>query len=340
MQTSTFQPGLISIITPSYNQAAFLEDTLRTILLQDGVEFECLVIDGASTDGSQAVIEGYADRLSWWVSEPDRGQAEAINKGFQRARGEFVAWLNSDDLYLPGAIQTAVTALQKNPALGMVFGDALTIDETGHPLNRLSFGEWGLIDLLKFRVICQPAVFMRRSILDQAGFLDLSYHLMLDHHLWIRMARLASIQHIPQMLAAARQHAGAKNVRQASDFSQEIQRILDWIETEPDLASALEHNRRDILGGARRLQARYYLDGDQPSQALRFYSKAIGYSPGYTLKHWHRIVYSMLSLLGAKKLADRTLRSLSAQRKSRSVPMNLTRDQNWPGQNWPGLNLE
>ena len=312
-----------------------MEDSLRTVLLQVGVELEYFVIDGESTDGSQAAIEQYADRLSWWVSEPDRGQADAINKGFLHARGEIVAWLNSDDLYLPGAIQTALAVLQKNPALGMVYGDAITIDETGRPLNRLFFGEWGLLDLLKFRVICQPAVFMRRTILEQAGYLDPSYHFMLDHHLWIRMARLAPIQHIPEVLAAARHHPGAKNVRQAAGFSQEIQRVLDWIKTQPDLARLLEPNRRSIEGGAYRLQARYYLDGDQPARALRFYARAIWYSPAYALKHWHRMVYGLLSLAGAKRLADRTLRPASAQRKGRNAPATLV---NIP--DWPGLNLE
>lgn len=330
-----YKTGLISIITPSYNQGVFLEDTLRSIFLQVGADTECIVIDGGSTDDSLAVIERYAGRLAWWVSEADHGQAEAINKGFQRARGEFVAWLNSDDLYLPGAIQTAVTALQMDPRLGMVYGDAVTINETGHLLNRLSFGEWGFGDLIKFRMICQPAVFMRRSVLGQAGFLDPSYHFMLDHHLWIRLARLAPIQHIPHILAAARHHPGAKNVRQAAGFSDEIQCVLDWMEKQPDLAVLVRRERREILGGARRLQARYYLDGDQPAQALRYYIKALGYSPAYTIKHWHRMVYGLLCLVGAKKLADRTLRSASAQRKERNVPINLTE-----GSEWPGLNLE
>jgi hypothetical protein len=322
---------LVSIVTPSYNQAAFLEQTIQSVLQQDGVQLEYCVVDGASTDESPAIIRRYAHRLAWWVSEPDRGQAEAINKGFRRATGEVIAWLNSDDIYLPGAIQRAVAVLEANPALGMVYGDALSIDETGRPVNKLAFRNWSLVDLLSFRIICQPAVFMRRAVLEQAGYLDLDYHFMLDHHLWIRMARLAPIQHIPHVLAAARQHAGAKNVKQAAGFSRETQRSLEWMQTQLDLAPLFRQHKRTILGGAYRLEARYYLDGDQPGEALRYYSKALVNSPAYALKHWHRIAYAALALVGLQKSADRILRPVSARQKLLSLPPEIQVIQNWPG---------
>lgn len=343
---------LVSIVTPSFNQAAFLEQTIQSVLLQEtdeNITIEYGVVDGASTDGSLEIIQRYtaphpalwdrsrlvAHSIDWWVSEPDRGQAEAINKGFRRAHGEYIAWLNSDDLFLPGAVQKAISLLQANPELGMVFGDAITIDASGHPLNKLSFGSWGLRELLGFRIICQPAVFMRRSALErvaaQSGYLDLDYHFMLDHHLWLRLARQAPIQHIPILLAAARQHAGAKNVRQAAGFSREIGRILDWVQTQPDLAEIINANRRYILGGANRLQARYYLDGDQPAEALKYYARAVWYSPYYALKHYHRIIYALFSVVGAKKLADHILRPASARRKRQSVPAELQALKNWPG---------
>ena len=334
---------LVSIITPSFNQASFLEQTIRSVLLQEDVEIEYCVVDGASTDGSVEIIQRYAaentasepQRLSWWVSEPDRGQAEAINKGFKRARGDIIAWLNSDDLYMPGAVQKAISTLQADPSLGLVYGDAITIDEAGRPLNRLSFGDWNLHDLLAFRIICQPAVFLRRSILEQAGYLDLSYHYMLDHQLWIRMARLAPIRHLPQILAAARQHAGAKNVKQAVGFSQETQRCLEWFQTQPDLAILLAKEKRRILGGAYRLEARYYLDGGELRAALSNYAKSLWYSPGYALKHWHRIAYALLCTIGLKKLADHILLPASAQCKHLTIPSEL---KDYHG--WPGLNLE
>lgn len=293
---------LVSIITPSYNQAAYLEQTIQSVLNQADVQLEYLVIDGASTDGSLEIIQRYASRLAGWASEPDSGQAEAINKGFARATGKYIAWLNSDDLYLPGAISKAVTLLEAHPQLGMVFGNAVSIDSQGSTLNQLIFGDWGLEELLGFRIICQPAVFMRRSTLEQAGYLDPSYHFMLDHQLWLRMARLAPIQHIPETFAAARQHPGAKNVQQAAAFGDEALRILQWITEQPEFQAYYTAHRGRVTAGAYRLKARYLLDGGQPGPALQAYFQAMRHHPGFTLQHWHRMLYASLSLLGLKNM--------------------------------------
>ena len=321
--------SLISIITPSYNQAAYLEYALQSVLAQDYPDIEYLMIDGGSTDGSLDIIRRYAGRLAWWVSEPDAGQADAINKGFARAKGEYIAWLNSDDLYLPGAVAQAVAELQANPELGMIFGDAFTIDSEGRPLNPLAFGDWGLDDLMAFRIVCQPAVFMRRGVLEQAGYLEPSYHFMLDHQLWLRLARLAPIRHVAQPWAAARHHPAAKNVAHAADFSKEIFRIVDWMKSQPDLAPLVIRNRRKILAGAYRLDGRYLLDGGLPAPALKSYLRALIDDPSYTIKHGHRMAYAAASLLGISGLADRATHRLSK-------PPALI-----PGadvENWPGLN--
>jgi len=295
---------LVSIITPSYNQAAFLEQTIQSVLSQEYPSIEYILVDGGSTDGSLEIIERYRQRFAWWVSEPDSGQAQALNKGFLHATGEIVAWLNSDDLYLAGAVSQAVTALQNNPKLGFVFGDAITIDATGNPLSRLRFEDYHLLDLIGFRIICQPAVFMRRSVLELAGNLDESYHYLLDHQLWIRLARQAPFQHVPATWAAARHHAAAKNVSQAAGFGQEAFWILDWMEADSELAPQVHSNQRRIRAGAHRLNARYLLDGGFPASALRAYSQALWLSPGFALQHWHRMLYAALSLLGGKNLAE------------------------------------
>ncbi|MEE8356059.1 MAG: glycosyltransferase, partial [Anaerolineales bacterium] len=145
---------LVSIITPSFNQVDFLEYTIQSVLKQDYLNLEYGIVDGVSTDGSLDILKKYDSQLSWWISESDQGQAQAINKGITRSKGNIVAWINSDDIYLPNAIEQAVQALEdKN--IDLVFGDAITIDEKGHPLNELIFGNWDLPDLLRFRVICQ-----------------------------------------------------------------------------------------------------------------------------------------------------------------------------------------
>jgi glycosyltransferase involved in cell wall biosynthesis len=295
---------LVSIITPSYNQAAFLEDTIQSVLTQDYIALEYILVDGGSTDGSLDIIHRYQGKFAWWVSEPDTGQADAINKGLSRSKGEIVAWLNSDDLYLPGAVFQAVSALQSDPRLAFVFGNAVTVDAKGNMLSHWRFAPYKLLDLMAFRIICQPSVFMRRSVLESAGLLDASYLYLLDHQLWIRLARRAPFQHIPSSLSAARHHLGAKNVAQAAGFGQEAFRILEWMRSQPDLAPLVKHHRRRIEAGAHRLNARYLLDGDLPGAALKSYIHALWLSPRYALHHWHRMLYAALSLVGGKGLGS------------------------------------
>lgn len=329
MNIQTGQP-LVSIITPSYNQGEYLEHTIQSVLRQDYPRVEYILVDGGSTDGSQEVIANFHDRLAWWVSEPDRGQAQAINKGLRKAQGEVVAWLNSDDLYLPGAISQAVRILQNEPEIGLVYGDALTVDASGHPLNVLNFGDWGLDELLRFRIICQPAVFMRRGVLEKTSLLDESYHFMLDHHLWLRMALQAPVRHAPTPWAAARHHPGAKNTALASGFSTEINRLLDWIASEPTLHSHWQADHRRISGAAHRLSARYLLDGGKPGPALQSYLKALLAYPSFALQHWHRILYALLSLAGLGRLNQWYYRM--------SPPPDLS---GYPQlSSWPGLVLD
>lgn len=288
---------LVTIITPSYNQADYLEETIRSVLEQEYPNLEYLVVDGGSTDGSVEIIRKYADRISWWVSEPDQGQADALNKGLARAKGQIVAWLNSDDVYRPGAIRRAVERLERLPAVGMVYAQLDSIDRWGRVFNTIKYRQFDLLDLLSFHIIGQPTVFMRRSLLDQAGPLDTSYNYLLDHHLWLRMFRLAPIEYVPEVWAAARHHASAKNVAQAARFGEEAFRILDWAEAQDGLGDLVRQHRRQARAGAHRLDARYLLDGGEPGLALRAYGRVLANYPSYIFKHWHRILFAMLSLL-------------------------------------------
>ena len=128
---SVSQSPLVSILTPSYNQGRFLEETIQSVLSQDYPNLEYLIVDGGSTDGSVEVIQRFSDRLAWWVSERDDGQTDALNKGFAHARGEIFAWLNSDDTYLPGAVSAAVNCLQAHPEAALVYAEANLVDEVG-----------------------------------------------------------------------------------------------------------------------------------------------------------------------------------------------------------------
>ena len=302
--TPSSKPPLVSIITPSFNQARYLEQTIQSVLGQDYACVEYLLVDGASTDGSLEIIRRYADQFEWWVSEPDTGQAEAINKGLRRAQGEIVAWLNSDDVYMPGAIEKAVAVFEEQPDLGLVFGDVLAIDADGQAINQLRYGDWSLSDLMAFRVIGQPSVFMRRSVLEQAGYLDLSYHYLLDHQLWLRMAQLGEMRYLPEMLSAARFHAESKNVALANKFGEEAFRILAWMQTQPALLPVLTENKARIRAGAERLSAFYLLDGGQAGASLRAYMRALRLHPLTVLRDWKHVLSAVLSVLGLNKLGE------------------------------------
>ncbi len=205
---------LISVVTPSYNQAPFLEATIRSVLEQDYEALEYIVVDGGSSDRSVSIIEKYADRLAWWVSEPDLGQTDAINKGFARARGEILAWLNSDDTYESGALSEAVAFLQANPQVGMVYGDANFIDARGRVIGRFDARQTDFDRLMRGAVyIPQQAAFFRADLWRQVGPLDPTFYFAMDYDLWVRLARLAEIRYLPgRVWANFRLHGAAKSI--------------------------------------------------------------------------------------------------------------------------------
>lgn len=297
MMSNSAQP-LISIITPSYNQARYLERTMLSVFNQDYPAIEYMVVDGGSTDGSVDLIRKYAARLSWWVSEKDEGQADAVNKGFQRAQGKYIGWLNSDDLYLKGTISKAIQLLEQNADVGFVFGDVQSIDADDTFFNLMCYGDWNLMDLMKFKIIGQPGVFMRADILKQAGGLDCSYHYLLDHHLWLRMGLLAGMKYSGQVWSAARYHADAKNVANAASFGQEAYRLVQWMEKEPAFSTILPPIHKQVSAGADRINARYLLDGEQPRAAFVSYWRGLLKHPGSIMPEWHRMVFALLSMIG------------------------------------------
>jgi glycosyltransferase involved in cell wall biosynthesis len=299
---------LVSVVTPSYNQAEFIEQTMRSVLEQDYRELEYFVIDGGSTDGSVDIIRCYADRLAGWETEKDSGQAEAINKGMKRARGEIVAWLNSDDTFLPGAVAAAVQAFATHPQAVLVYGDTRAVDGENRILNVSQYRQLLLEDLLCFEIIGQPAVFMRQSAYEAAGGLDTSYHFMLDHQLWIKLAQQGEIVHVPQLWAAARYHPGAKNRAQATGFAREAFRLLDWVEAQPDLAPAFKRVERRARASVQRVNARYLLDDGQPWPALQAWLRAFVIHPPTALRRLNLLVSAVLNLLGLGAVREAVLR--------------------------------
>jgi glycosyltransferase involved in cell wall biosynthesis len=205
---------LVSIVTPSFNQAQYLEQTILSVLGQDYPGIEYIVIDGGSTDGSREIIEKYAPRLSYWQSQKDTGQTDAINQGFARAKGEVLAWLNSDDLLYPGAVSKAVEALRRDPQAVMVYGNCDLVNGQGRFIKRFPAAKTDLARLRRGYVhIPQQAAFFLAKAWKQVEPLDLAFFFAMDYDLWTRLAGIGPLQYIDaEPWAAFRLHGDSKSI--------------------------------------------------------------------------------------------------------------------------------
>ena len=188
---------LVSIITPSFNQAQFLEQTIQSVLGQDYPQIEYIIVDGGSTDGSVDMIKKYEGRLAWWVSEQDQGQTDAINKGFAHSKGEVLAWINSDDTYNPRAVGQAVKYLMENPDVAMVYADCNFINEAGQVIGKFNSKQTDYRRLREGYVhIPQQTMFFRAKYWQELGPLDPSFYFAMDYDLWTRIASKAPIKYL------------------------------------------------------------------------------------------------------------------------------------------------
>lgn len=225
----------ISIVTPSFNQADYLEETIRSVLLQNYPNLEYLVVDGGSTDGSLDILRRYEPWLSWCVSEPDAGQVDAINKGAGRATGEWFAWLNSDDLYLPGAFEEVARIAMADPDVDWVVGHLQMIDaqggETGYFNRKMSVGNWLDFVCTKWpqgTALPQPASFWKRELFAAVGALNDTLHFAMDHEFWGRLAYHGCRPRATErVLASFRDHGASKTSRGWLPFYREELAIVD-----------------------------------------------------------------------------------------------------------------
>jgi glycosyltransferase involved in cell wall biosynthesis len=221
---------LISIVTPSYNQGIYLRETIESVLGQEGdFSLDYIIVDGGSKDQSVEIIRHYERLINegvWpvkcreiryrWLSEKDRGQTDAIIKGFHMAKGEVLAWLNSDDTYLPGALSRTTKVFADEPALSVIYGRTHFTDVKGTIIGKYPTEPFEYKRLAMFNFICQPSVFFRKQALSEAGGLDMGLHYVMDYDLWIRMAAKFEFRYLPEYLSTYRLHEESKTISPAA----------------------------------------------------------------------------------------------------------------------------
>jgi glycosyltransferase involved in cell wall biosynthesis len=277
----------VSIVTPSLNQGRFIEETIRSVLLQGYPDVEYIVIDGGSTDESAEIIQRYERWLAYWVSEPDRGQAQAINRGWSHSTGQILAYINADDFYLSGAIAAAAAAFSAQPGSGMVYGTAMIVDEAGEELRAWEAQPFDLRTMLAVgNIVPQPSVFFSSAALKDVGHLNEEWELIMDYDLCIRIGMQYPSVAIPETLTKFRNHPESKTRLRFEALADEVIQFGRALRTDQMSPWAWRTLQRATISRVRyELALAYVRDGRRTeSKAVKQLLKSIFLYPPFALR--------------------------------------------------------
>ena len=283
---------LVSIVTPSYNQAAFLEETIRSVLDQDYPHIEYVVVDDGSTDGSVEIIRRHADRLAWWTQQENAGQAAALNRGFAQTRGELLAFLNSDDTLLPGAVTALVEAFGDDRELLLVYGDALT-QQDGREIGTLRAREWDPRELVRTGAnpVPQQASMWRREAWDLAGPFEEGSFFFFEYEFLVRLSVHGRARRLDRPLATFRLHAASKTVEPSVAKAEDAVRLADTFFGGPRFPPALQRYARRGRASFHLRAAFVYYQAAHVARARRQFARAFVLAP-FAFSRLHLLLFA------------------------------------------------
>jgi glycosyltransferase involved in cell wall biosynthesis len=302
---------LVSVVTPSYNQGRFLEETIRSVLDQDHEPLEYVVVDDGSTDNSVEIIRRYEDRLAWWTAQPNAGQVAAINRGFAHTTGEYMAYLNSDDTLLPDAISRLATELDSDPRLLLVYGDAVYTDERSRQTGRLRSREFDVVEMVRNcdNHVVQPSTMWRREAWEQYGPFDERGWYFFDFEFFLQFPS-DRVRRIDEPLSTYRIHPEAKSTgASASRLARDHARLADTFFAGSRLPAAARRVARRGRATAYLLGAEFAYEGLDLPRARRYALRGLGLDPRRASPRW-------LSLAAKSMLPAPAVRRLRTERRA------------------------
>jgi len=298
---------VVSVVTPTYNQADFLRDTLESVLDQDYPHIEHQVIDDGSTDSTPQILAEYADRIAIERHE-NRGQTPTINKGWERATGDILTWLNSDDTFLPGAVSKAVEYFEQHPDVDIVFGDTLFTQPDGSTIERSkprAEFNYRTFVLQCENPIAQPSAFIRRAVIDDIGLLDPKFYYFMDWDFWLQAGIRHRIAYTPQLWSTYRLHENSKTMAQANKAAPELEYMYRKFFARDDLPQEIRALERRAMMNMFFTSGGYYLEAHNTKAATRMAFKALGsnVSSSYRPEVLHKFLYCVF---GGRSVYQRT----------------------------------